>query len=49
MGGNIINTDNSIPNFIIWAKKGINGANLQRIQIVKGWIDDQPLSPLRNI
>ena len=49
MGGNIINTDNSIPNFIIWAKKGINGANLQRIQIVKGWIDKRTAEPFEKV
>ena len=49
MGGNIINSNNSIPNFIIWTKKGINGAHLQRVQIVKGWIDDRSAEPFEKV
>ena len=38
--GSDINFDNGKePHFMVWAVKGKNGAPLQRIQIIKGWID----------
>ncbi len=40
MGGTLIG-DGRTPDFFVWAMKDPNGANLDRIQIVKGWVDDQ--------
>ena len=41
MGGNLINPPNGqSPAFIIVASKDPDGANLDRIQVVKGWLDD---------
>ncbi len=38
MGG-VVKTAKKAPSFIVWAIKDPNGANLDRIQIVKGWVD----------
>lgn len=41
MGGELTGqAGTKAPEFFIWATKDINSANLQRIQIVKGWIED---------
>ena len=39
MGADLLNDDNQAPDFLVWAQKDKNGAALQRIQIIKGWID----------
>ena len=38
MGGNIFKNGQDVPNFIVWTKKAHNGANIQRVQIIKGWV-----------
>jgi hypothetical protein len=38
MGG-VIPTSDSAPVFTVYAEKDPNGANLDRIQIIKGWVD----------
>lgn len=43
MGGNlntIYQNDNEAPSFAIWAIKDVEGANLDRVQVIKGWTDD---------
>ena len=39
MGADLLNNDDQIPEFIVWALSDMNSAPLQRIQIIKGWID----------
>lgn len=41
MGGELMNTpEGAAPSFLIRALRDPDGANLDRVQIIKGWIDD---------
>jgi len=40
MGSDLTKTSkNESPSFLVWAVKDAEGANLDRIQVVKGWVD----------
>ena len=39
MGSDIFNQDDKVPELIVWAQRDKDGAPLQRVQIIKGWID----------
>ncbi len=39
MGGNLIGSKSDAPTFMMVATKDVTGANLDRVQIVKGWED----------
>ena len=39
MGGDLKGLTHGRPTFTVWAMKDPDGANLDRIQIIKGWID----------
>jgi hypothetical protein len=39
MGSDLSNSNDKAPTFIVHAIKEVNGANLDRAQIIKGWID----------
>ena len=39
MGSDLLSFEGQTPEFIVWAQKDKNGAPLQRVQIIKGWID----------
>ncbi len=40
MGGDLVNTgSDKVPSFMVYAVKDPLGANLDRVQIVKGWLD----------
>ena len=45
MGGDLLNDNNKTPEFIVWAQRDKNGAPLQRIQIIKGWMDSNSGRP----
>ena len=45
MGADLLHDGTKIPEFIVWAQKDKNGAPLQRVQIVKGWIDSNSGRP----
>ena len=40
MGGNLTGAESQVPMFSVVALKDPDGANLDRVQIVKGWLDD---------
>ncbi len=39
MGSDLTNSEGKPPTFIIHAIKEVDGANLDRVQIIKGWVD----------
>ena len=45
MGGDLLNDNNKTPEFIVWTQRDKNGAPLQRIQIIKGWMDSNSGRP----
>lgn len=40
MGGTLAGATHGSPTFVVWARKDPDGARLDRIQIVKGWLRD---------
>ena len=40
MGAELFATSDSIPSFIAWVAKDPNSAPLQRLQIIKGWVEE---------
>ncbi len=49
MGSDLLHDDNKIPEFLVWAQRDKNGAPLQRIQIIKGWIDNNSGRPKEKV
>ena len=43
MGGDLspVSTINKAPSFLVWAVKDAESGNLDRIQMVKGWVDNE--------
>ena len=39
MGADLLSDGDKVPEFIVWAQKDKYGAPLQRVQIIKGWMD----------
>lgn len=44
MGGTLTPRDDTRPAFVAWAAKDPEGANLDRLQIIKGWVDEAGVS-----
>ena len=40
MGGDLISEPGKTPSFIVWVAKDANSAPLQRVQIIKGWVEN---------
>ena len=49
MGSDLLHNENKIPEFLVWAQRDKNGAPLQRIQIIKGWIDTNSGRPKEKV
>jgi len=45
MGADLFASDNQTPQFLVWAQRDKNGAPLQRIQIIKGWVENGSGTP----
>lgn len=41
MGSELTSSDGKSPTFIVQALKEVDGANLDRVQIIKGWVDKE--------
>ena len=41
MGGTLSGPSDKAPSFVVWASKAPDSGNLDRIQIIKGWVDDK--------
>ena len=40
MGGDLFANTDQEPSFLVWVAKDPNSAPLQRVQIIKGWVED---------
>lgn len=40
MGGDLVARPGEVPSFIVWAARDARSAPLQRVQIIKGWLED---------
>ena len=40
MGGDLFSNADQEPGFLVWVAKDANSAPLQRVQIIKGWVED---------
>ena len=47
MGGDLPPLQSDAPSFAVWASKDPRSGNLDRIQIIKGWVDDEGRSQER--
>ena len=45
MGADLMAEGTQSPDFLVWAQRDKNGTPLQRIQIIKGWIDPTSSTP----
>ena len=45
MGTDLFSQDNQTPQFLVWAQRDKLGAPLQRVQIIKGWVENASGTP----
>lgn len=45
MGADLFGENNQTPQFLVWAQRDKLAAPLQRIQIIKGWVEDDSGTP----
>ena len=44
-GSDLVSKGSNVPNFFVWAQRAKNGAPLQRVQIIKGTINQFDAEP----
>ena len=49
MGADLFASNNQVPQFLVWAQRDKNGAPLQRVQIIKGWVENGSGTPHEKI
>ena len=49
MGADLFSQDNQTPQFLIWAQRDKLGAPLQRVQIIKGWVENASGTPKERV
>ncbi|MDA9652290.1 DUF3604 domain-containing protein [Pseudomonadota bacterium] len=49
MGADLFSQDNQTPQFLVWAQRDKLGAPLQRVQIIKGWVENASGTPKEQV
>ena len=49
MGADLFSQDNQTPQFLVWAQRDKLGAPLQRVQIIKGWVETASGTPKEKV
>lgn len=49
MGADLFSQDNQTPQFLVWAQRDKLGAPLQRVQIIKGWVESASGTPKEKV
>ena len=49
MGADLFGVNNQTPQFIVWAQRDKLGAPLQRVQIIKGWVENASGTPKEKV
>ncbi|MDC0027903.1 DUF3604 domain-containing protein [Gammaproteobacteria bacterium] len=49
MGADLFGVNNQTPQFIVWAQRDKLGAPLQRVQIIKGWVESASGTPKEKV
>ena len=49
MGADLFSQDNQTPQFLVWAQRDKLGAPLQRVQIIKGWVENASGTPKERV
>ena len=49
MGADLFGINNQTPQFIVWAQRDKLGAPLQRVQIIKGWVENASGTPKEKV